>query len=185
MPDPDSVILPPGPNQRFWREGDRLVIMHGTKLPSTICLGSGQQGVVEHVRRTVRWIHPGVLLGILLFVLFVPLGLLVKLIVVAAAYYGSSKAVVVQYGLGAACRRRRRIGLGIAAVSPAAGAYFLVKSLIEGSDSGVTIGLGMIFAGLIAGVLIAQNFWIVRIKDKKVTMKVKPAVLEGLGLGVP
>jgi uncharacterized membrane protein HdeD (DUF308 family) len=180
--DESFFVRPEGPNQRYWREGNRLVIMDRTKLP-TICLATGEREVIERIRETVRWAHPAWFLGLpVLLVAFRVSGLLGLLLIFVIGKVVPDVALF-EYSLGRRARRRRWLGLGLATLGSLAGVYVFVVAFQDKSEIGLTLGVMLGIAALVGGVLLSRSYWVVSVRDAKLRLRVKPAVFEALGLG--
>ena len=180
-----SYASPAGVADGIWRDGDVLVIPNAVR-PKAMSFGKGPKGFelpercvkcdaaegVKMYRRTLRWHHPGIYAVIL-----------ANLIIYAIVAAIVSKTTIVEAGLCAKHRSKRRLGIGLGWLGALAGIAVIIFGTATFSDDtaiAFVIGGILLFLGsIVAGMLMSRIVWAKKIDLQWVRLAgIAPAYLD-------
>jgi hypothetical protein len=187
------VVKPAGPNQRYWREGDLLVVMHNTQLPRNVCLVTGERDVVHQERGKIHWAPPwtwalipfGFIAPLIMSLAGIRMPVVLLWIAVGLGYTKSRRSILMQHAFGRTARRRRWLGYALNGLGPLLGLYFVVVGVMSRDEWYPALGFAVTIAALVVGSLLGLGFRVVRIENETAWLKVRPQVFESLGLSFP
>jgi len=160
----DGYVLPPPPTvgtpgAGVWRDKSKMVVSKGAQLPDR-CVKCNGPAPGAKLKKKLTWHHP--VIFILIFV-----ALLIYLIVAMIV----RKAVTVQLGLCEEHMAKHRRNVFITWSLILLGVVGFVMAGIFEDTNFLLIGVLLIFAGIIYGVVAVRIVWPARIDDKFAWLK--------------